>query len=249
MIGIYKITSPTGKIYVGQSINIEKRFYQYKKLHCKGQAILYNSFIKHGVEKHKFEILEYCEISELNDKERYYQDLYSSVGKNGLNCSLTKSSGRSGKHSEETKLKISISNKGRKRSNETKLKISTSKINPSDETRLKMSLSQTGRKRSNETRLKLSLKKIGVKASIETKNKMSASQTGRIHSEKTKLKMSLSAKNSKYSESRRKIIIDLQTGIFYKGVKEASIVYEIRESVLKCYLNGKSKNKTNLIYA
>jgi len=28
-IGIYKITSPTGKIYVGQSCNIERRFNTY----------------------------------------------------------------------------------------------------------------------------------------------------------------------------------------------------------------------------
>ena len=32
MIGIYKITSPTGKIYIGQSINLKRRFRDYKKL-------------------------------------------------------------------------------------------------------------------------------------------------------------------------------------------------------------------------
>jgi predicted GIY-YIG superfamily endonuclease len=30
MIGIYKITSPTGKIYIGESSNIEKRIHTYK---------------------------------------------------------------------------------------------------------------------------------------------------------------------------------------------------------------------------
>ena len=35
MIGIYKITSPTKRIYIGQSINIEKRFKSYEKLNCK----------------------------------------------------------------------------------------------------------------------------------------------------------------------------------------------------------------------
>ena len=144
MIGIYKITSPTRKVYIGQSINIENRFKLYLKLKCKGQIKLFNSLKKSGVEKHKFEILCECEISELNDKERYYQDLYSSVGKNGLNCSLTKSSGRSGKHSEETKLKISIANKGNKCSKETKLK---------------MSLKLKGRIISHNTRLKMSLSK------------------------------------------------------------------------------------------
>jgi predicted GIY-YIG superfamily endonuclease len=31
-IGIYKITSPSNKIYIGQSINIERRIKQYKLL-------------------------------------------------------------------------------------------------------------------------------------------------------------------------------------------------------------------------
>ena len=77
MIGIYKITSPTGKVYIGQSININKRFYQYKKLHCKGQVILYNSFMKHGVENHIFEVIKECEVLELNNEERDYNIVFN----------------------------------------------------------------------------------------------------------------------------------------------------------------------------
>ena len=51
MIGIYKITSPTKKVYIGQSVDIEKRFYTYKKMLCKQQVKLYNSFQKYGVDK------------------------------------------------------------------------------------------------------------------------------------------------------------------------------------------------------
>ena len=53
MIGIYKITSPTNKIYIGQSINIEKRFLNYNSINCKKQIRLYNSFKKYGFDKHK----------------------------------------------------------------------------------------------------------------------------------------------------------------------------------------------------
>lgn len=112
MIGIYKITSPTKKVYIGQSNNIEKRFYSYSKLHnCKSQIRLYRSLSKHGVNNHKFEIIEECLETELNDKERYYQDLYSVIGANGMNCKLTNTSDRSGKMSEETKIKLSFSRK------------------------------------------------------------------------------------------------------------------------------------------
>ena len=108
MIGIYKITSPSKRVYIGQSVNIEKRFESYKKMNCKGQTILYNSFLKYGVEKHKFEVLCECEISELNKKERFYQDLYSVISKNGLNCLLTKTNDRSGLISETTRKNMSL---------------------------------------------------------------------------------------------------------------------------------------------
>jgi len=111
MIGIYKITSPKKKVYIGQSSDIEKRKNIYKKYRCKGQLKLYNSLKKYGFNNHKFDVLLECEISELNDKERYFQDLYSSIGKMGLNLKLTKATDRKCQISEETKLKISTANK------------------------------------------------------------------------------------------------------------------------------------------
>lgn len=89
MIGIYKITNPKGKIYIGQSISIERRFKAYFNLNCKKQIILYNSFLKYGVKNHIFETICECDISELNDKERYYQDLFLATSSSGLNCVLT----------------------------------------------------------------------------------------------------------------------------------------------------------------
>lgn len=53
MIGIYLIKSPTNKIYVGQSWNIEKRRNYYKNLHCKGQRKLCNSLKKYCLKKTK----------------------------------------------------------------------------------------------------------------------------------------------------------------------------------------------------
>ena len=86
MIGIYKITSPLNKVYIGQSIHIEARFKSYKNIKtCKSQPLLYNSFLTLGVENHKFEIICGCEEVELNYIERYYQELFECLGKNGLN--------------------------------------------------------------------------------------------------------------------------------------------------------------------
>ena len=47
--GIYKITNPKNKVYIGQSKDIIKRWYYYKTLHCKSQIKLYNSLLKYGV--------------------------------------------------------------------------------------------------------------------------------------------------------------------------------------------------------
>jgi group I intron endonuclease len=90
VIGIYKIISPTKRVYIGQSRNIEKRFITYNSLRCKQQPKLYNSFLKYGVKNHLFEIIEECNIELLNERERYYQDFYN-VLENGLNCSLINS--------------------------------------------------------------------------------------------------------------------------------------------------------------
>ena len=158
MIGIYKITSPTKKVYIGQSLKIERRWQRYNNLDCKSQPALYNSLKKYGVNKHKFEILCECEIHELNDKERYYQDLYSVIKESGLNCVLTETKTKKACMSEATKLKISLSNKGKKVSEETKEKLR--KINlgkryakgfkHSEETKKKISESQKFKKITKE---------------------------------------------------------------------------------------------------
>lgn len=113
MIGIYKVTSPSKRVYIGQSVEIEKRFTAYKRLECKKQIRLYSSLLKYGFEKHKFEIVIECGITELNELERYYQDLFECVGIRGLNCRLTMSSDRNGSLSYETKRKLSEANKGK----------------------------------------------------------------------------------------------------------------------------------------
>lgn len=114
MIGIYKITSPSGKIYIGQSINIEKRFKNYlSSIHnSKNQNKLNNSFIKYGSNKHIFEVIEECEVYLLNVKERYWQEYYKVLDEGGLNCMYQHHKGASGKLSKITKKKISESKKG-----------------------------------------------------------------------------------------------------------------------------------------
>jgi group I intron endonuclease len=142
MIGIYKITSPSGRIYIGQSIDIEKRWAEYLRKDCKTQIKLSRSFKKYGVKGHIFEIIEECEIGQLNIRERYWQDFYNCMEK-GLNCLLTQTDEKPQVISKETRRKLRLKNLGKKLS---------------DETKLKMSLSKLGRKNTEEHQLKLTEK-------------------------------------------------------------------------------------------
>lgn len=105
MIGVYKITNPKGKSYVGQSVDIKKRIATYKRLACKQQVLLYRSLLKYGFENHSIEILCECKPHELNEKEIRFIVLHKSFNlKTGLNLKAGGSQG--GKCSEATKRKM-----------------------------------------------------------------------------------------------------------------------------------------------
>lgn len=140
--GIYKITSPTGKIYIGQSVHINKRFTTYKNLRCKSQSKLYSSFVSHGIDNHKFEILEECSKESLNEREVFYIKKFDTFNtSHGLNL---KEGGNSGVLSLESLKKIGDGNRGKKLSEETKRKISANS-----------SRHNLGKKASTETREKI----------------------------------------------------------------------------------------------
>lgn len=192
---IYKIISPSGRIYIGQTVDTSDRFTRYRQLRCKGQPKLYRSLKKYGHELHSFEVIEECEDILMNDRERYYQEFYEVLGGNGLNCCYVQSSSNSGRHSEESisRMKISQSN----RSLETRSRLSESRMGHtvSDETRHKISEKLMGRKLSKETCEKMGKSRLGRKMSEENRLKLIARNTGRIVSKETREKIANAASN------------------------------------------------------
>jgi hypothetical protein len=118
MIGIYKITSPNGRVYIGQSIDIEKRFKQYQNLNrTKVHKKLYRSFLKYGIINHNFSIEIECLKQDLNKMERHCQEFYDSV-KQGLNCFYTSTDEKIRINSDEYNLQISQTLKSKYKSGE-----------------------------------------------------------------------------------------------------------------------------------
>lgn len=243
MIGIYKITSPINKVYIGQSIDIEKRFKYYYRLACKSQPRLYNSFITYQVKNHCFEILEECSIELLNERERHYQDYYNSVV-NGLNSRLTASNDRSGEFSLEHKEKLRIAKLGKKTNRKT--------IH-SEETRKKIGLANKGRIKSKEEIEKHRKSNTGLKRTAEQKKHFSKVKSGifnPMYGKKVK-ESSKQLQREKISGKLNylsKIILNIETGIFYFGLNEASKSINMKKATLHVNITKNKINNTPFIY-
>lgn len=178
--GIYMWTNKlTGQIYVGQSVDLSKRFIKYFSLsyiESRKELIISRALIKYGYSNFSVTILEYCNESELDFKEQHYFDTLNPQ------YNIQKIAGGSSKGlilSEETKAKISKSLKGvyvadkaywygRSMGEETKKLMSlkrSGELNPlygkfhSEQTKELMRQKALGRKFSEETKLLMSTKR------------------------------------------------------------------------------------------
>ena len=91
--GIYQIKNEvTGKVYIGQSNDINRRWTEHKSRafdpnnNCYHKP-LYLSMRKYGLEVFTLTILEECSLEELNEREAYYIQQYNSLVPNGYNVS------------------------------------------------------------------------------------------------------------------------------------------------------------------
>jgi group I intron endonuclease len=127
--GIYKITSITNKVYIGQSRNIanRKNTYRFIKSGCKKQTYLYRSLKKYGWEGHTFDVVyelppDICQ-DDLDSLEQLFMDMYRNAGVELLNI---RDGGSRGKHSDITREKQSKAKKGTKLPDYVKKKMSES---------------------------------------------------------------------------------------------------------------------------
>lgn len=215
MTGIYKITSPSGRIYIGQAINLDDRRKDYESYNCKAQRLLYNSLKKHGFEQHLFEIVIEGEFSiqELNELEiKYVKEFNSFRGWTEKGMNLTTGGARC-ERCDESKKMISES-----------LRKFHAEIGHSKETKKKIAITLTGKKLSEET-----INKQRVS------NKKYWDNVGRPHKDKLRRKKE---KNNLIREQKKlrnqQIVDDLKAGIRQDIIAEkynlsASVITQLKK--------------------
>jgi group I intron endonuclease len=167
--GIYKIYNLIDdNFYIGSSVNLRKResthfnLLKKNKHHC---IYLQNAVNKYGINNFIFEIIEYVDcFKNLINREQYYFDLLNPK----YNTDKIAGSRLGSKVSDETKLKISLFNKGKKQNPEGVLKSANSrKGQKRPNAGYKISQSLKGKKLTEEHKEKLRLAKIGKKRNEE----------------------------------------------------------------------------------
>jgi len=183
MIGIYKLTSPSGKSYIGQSVNVERRMIKYKNANCKAQYGIYNAILKYGFDSFKLEIIHELDESDnvidiLNKLEESEIRIQNTMYPNGYNMV---SGGNNRFASEKHKENLSISHKGKKMLPQTAAALLKANIGRvvSEEVKKIISEKQKGIKKPKDQVEKSRLSRIGIKLSDEHKNKLSKALIGR----------------------------------------------------------------------
>ena len=101
MIGIYKITKKSnGKSYIGQSNDIERRINEHK---YKVDLAIDQAINKYGIDAFEYEIIEECELSQLDEREKYWIAFYNTYKGFGYNCNAGGGDSR-GENNGRTKL-------------------------------------------------------------------------------------------------------------------------------------------------
>jgi group I intron endonuclease len=110
MAGIYKITSPSGSVYIGQTLTtFQKRWSYYYRLKCGKQPKLFASLNKYGPLKHHFEIIEeFSDPIRIGLIDAYEEAIYNEYVAAGYNMLNTRMPGCQPRHSQETINKLQM---------------------------------------------------------------------------------------------------------------------------------------------
>jgi group I intron endonuclease len=125
--GIYRIISPSGKVYIGQSINLSDRMRQHK--YSEKNYYLKNSLLKYGFDNHKFEVIHELPIDIdrciLDSYEIFYISQYKNAGIELMNL---REGGKSNKMTKELIDKLTLKKIGKKMPDSTRIALRNANI-------------------------------------------------------------------------------------------------------------------------
>ena len=221
MVGIYMILNKiNGKIYVGQAVDIAKRWRDHK-IRLRGNYHrnfhLQQAWNKYGENNFEFSVLCECKETKLNEFEQYYIfELNTKDTSVGYNSTYGGEGTRGHRHSKETieyNRQWQLANNPRRG------------VKCSEETRKRMSLAQKGRKVSKEQRKHHSEVMAGRKLTDSHKRSISESNIG------------------KHSSPRRnsKRVKCITTGMVFDSITEAANYYNVANSGIDRCCKGERK--------
>jgi group I intron endonuclease len=202
--GIYSISSPSGRRYIGSAINIDRRWLRHRKdlkAGKHGNRSLQRAAVKYGVENLKFEKLIICDAPLL----LFYEQLAIDGLKPEYNLALIAGSTIGIKRSDEFRTKISAALRLRSVSDETRAKIGAKhkgkKLKPYQIKALAEGRARKPQSKDDlrecakamntpEAKAKKALAMIGRPVSAETRAKIRKSLMGHPMSDETRAKIS-----------------------------------------------------------
>ncbi len=191
--GIYQITCiPTGKIYIGSSRDIDQRWRSHLRIFRLGKHFnshLQNAWNKYGEQAFVFDVLEFCSIDRLSEREQVYLDTLKPFDDQGFNLLPEVDRTTLGyKHTAETRAHMSQARLGNQNARGSIR---------SEEQRRKIGQSKIGRKYS-----------LGLTRNVETREKIRRALKGRPGYKRTAETLKKQSEAQKLAWVKRKQVID-----------------------------------------
>lgn len=208
LCGIYLLRNiVNGKVYVGQSVHVLRRWHEHKKCAKRGdKSHLYDAIRKYGADMFEHSVLEACTPERLDEREAYWMSLYDcrnpECGYNLLPA------GQRGRVMDSIcRERIASKLRGRKLSDERvhQMRLASLGRKHTEETKQKIRQANLGRRKGANSKLSEALKayyaamsdadrqayadaRKGFEHTPEARRVMSEKGLGRKHSDSTKAK-------------------------------------------------------------
>jgi group I intron endonuclease len=178
--GIYSISAPSGKRYIGSAVNIARRWKAHRSALRNNRhqnAALQRACDKYGIDALHFAILEHCDAARLIEREQFHID---SQDWDQLYNLAPQAAGGSGPHTPETRARMSTTSKAKLADLDFRHARTLASLAAwaSPERNEKIAAKLRGRPKSETHRQQLAVARAGIKDSAETRAKKGAARLG-----------------------------------------------------------------------